>query len=53
MEGDFMDIYAEYKKKILTAAEAAELVQSDDWVDYSQCCSFPTDFDRALADPKD
>ena len=50
MEGDFMDIYAEYQKKILTAAE---LVQSDDWVDYSQCCSFPTDFDRALAARKD
>ena len=38
-----MDFLNEYRKKLITAKEAAKIVKSGDWVDYSQCCSFPTD----------
>lgn len=40
-------------KKLITAEEAAKIVKSGDWIDYSQCCSFPTDLDKALAARKD
>lgn len=48
-----MDFLNEYRKKLITAKEAAKIVKSGDWVDYSQCCSFPTDLDKALAARKD
>jgi acyl-CoA hydrolase len=36
----------------ITAAEAAGLVKSGDWVDYGAALSQPDVFDRALADRK-
>ena len=48
-----MDFLNEYRKKSITAEEAAKIVKSGDWIDYSQCCSFPTDLDKALAARKD
>ena len=48
-----MDVQEEYKKKLRTAAEAVKLVQSGDWVDFSQTCSFPTLLDEALAGRRD
>jgi butyryl-CoA:acetate CoA-transferase len=44
-----MDVYNEYKKKLRTADEAVQIVQSGDWVDYSQTCTFPAALDAALA----
>ena len=44
-----MNVYEEYRKKLVTADEAVKLVKSGDWVDYSQTCSFPTLLDAALA----
>ena len=44
-----MDIRELYQSKLRTAEEAVRLVKSGDWVDYSQCLSFPTALDRALA----
>ncbi len=44
-----MDIHEEYRTKLRTAEEAVKLVKSGDWVDYSQCSSFPAALDRALA----
>lgn len=48
-----MDIYEEYRKKLVTAEEAVKLVKDGDWVDYSQTCSFPEALDEALAARKD
>lgn len=48
-----MDIYAEYTKKFVAPEEAVKVVKSGDWVDYSQCCSFPEALDTALAQRKD
>ena len=44
-----MNIYEEYKKKLVSAEEAVKIVKDGDWVDYSQCCSFPETLDAALA----
>lgn len=44
-----MNVYEEYKKKLVTAEEAVKIVKDGDWVDYSQCCSFPEALDAALA----
>lgn len=44
-----MNVYEEYKKKLVSAEEAVKIVKSGDWVDYSQTCSFPEDLDAALA----
>ena len=43
------DVREEYRKKLKTAKEAVKLVNSGDWVDYSQACSFPQLLDEALA----
>ena len=42
-----------YKEKRRTPEEAVQLVQSGDWVDYSQTCSFPAALDAALAARRD
>ena len=34
-----MNVYEEYKKKLVSAEEAVKIVKSGDWVDYSQTCS--------------
>ena len=47
-----MDIHELYQSKLRTAEEAVKLVKSGDWVDYSQCVSFPPALDRALAGRK-
>lgn len=44
-----MDVCQEYKNKLRTPEDAVQLVHSGDWVDYSQCCSYPTTLDAALA----
>lgn len=44
-----MDLQKMYREKLRSAEEAALLVQDGDWVDYSQACSYPQAFDRALA----
>lgn len=51
--GDAMDFHAEYRQKLVTAEEAVKAVKSGDWVDYSQCCSFPESLDAALARRRD
>jgi len=43
-----MNVYEEYRKKLVTADEAVKLVRDGDWVDYSQTCSFPEALDEAL-----
>lgn len=48
-----MDVYAEYEKKRCTAQAAVQLVKDGDWVDYSQCTSYPTALDKALAERRD
>lgn len=48
-----MNVYEEYQKKLVTAAEAVKLVRDGDWVDYSQTCSFPEALDEALAARRD
>lgn len=48
-----MNVYEEYKKKLVSAAEAVKIVKSGDWVDYSQTCSFPEELDAALAARRD
>ena len=48
-----MNVYEEYQKKLVTAAEAVKLVKNGDWVDYSQTCSFPEALDEALAARRD
>ena len=40
---------AEYKRKLVTADEAAKLVRSGDWVDYGFCADTPVALDAALA----
>lgn len=44
-----IDCQEEYRRKLVSAAEAALVVNSGDWVDYGLCVSMPVDFDRALA----
>lgn len=48
-----MDIASLYEEKQCTPEEAVRLVQSGDWVDYGQACSFPPDLDAALAARRD
>ena len=43
----------EYQKKLVTADEAAKLVKSGDWVEYSATINCAHDFDEALARRKD
>ena len=44
-----MDFQALYQSKLTTAAEAAKLVKSGDWVDYTWCTNHPVELDKALA----
>ena len=44
-----MDFQAMYKSKLTTAEEAAKLVKSGDWVDYTWCTNHPVALDKALA----
>jgi butyryl-CoA:acetate CoA-transferase len=39
-----------YKSKLISAADAAKLVKSGDWVDYGWCCGHAYAFDKALAE---
>jgi acyl-CoA hydrolase len=48
-----MDYRNEYKSKLLTPAQAAKLVKSGDWVDYSTSTVFPALCDEALAARRD
>jgi acyl-CoA hydrolase len=48
-----MEIASLYEEKRCTPEEAVRLVQSGDWVDYGQACSFPPDLDAALAARRD
>ena len=43
---DFTELYAQKK---MTAAQAAALVKSGDWVDYGFCAIHPRVLDEALA----
>ena len=40
-----MDFQALYQSKLTTAAEAAKLVKSGDWVDYTWCTNHPVELD--------
>ncbi len=44
-----MDYSKEYKDKLVTADEAAAVVQSGDWVDYGWCVTTTKTVDKALA----
>ncbi len=44
-----MDYREEYRKKLISAEEAARLVESDMWVDYGAMLSFPSLIDEELA----
>ena len=44
-----MEYASEYRRKLLTAEEAAAQVRSGDWVDYGMIFNTPELFDRALA----
>jgi len=44
-----MDYSKEYRDKLVTADEAAAVVQSGDWVDYGWCVTTTKTVDRALA----
>src|SRR5665647_1704055 len=48
-----MNYAAEYKKKLITADQAAKLVKSGDWVQYGEFMQQPRDCDAALAKRKD
>ncbi|MCR4717405.1 MAG: butyryl-CoA:acetate CoA-transferase [Lachnospiraceae bacterium] len=43
----------EYKKKLVSAEEAASLVKSGDWIDYTSTLGKPVLLDRALAKRRD
>lgn len=43
-----MDYQALYNSKLTTAAEAAKVVKSGDWVDYGWCTGTPVELDKAL-----
>ena len=43
-----IDVYEEYRKKLVTPQEAVKLVKDGDWVDYSQTCSFPEALDETI-----
>ncbi len=44
-----VDINQEYARKLISAQEAAQLVKSGDWLDYSLSCGQPVEIDKALA----
>ena len=44
-----MDYEALYKGKLTTAAKAAEVVKSGDWVDYGWTATTPVAFDQEMA----
>lgn len=48
-----MKLFDIYKEKLRCPEEAVQVVQSGDWVDYSQGCSYPTLLDQALAKRRD
>jgi acyl-CoA hydrolase len=48
-----MDYSAEYKSKLITAEQAAQLVKSGDWLQYGEFIMQPKDCDAALAKRKD
>ncbi len=48
-----MSIWAEYKRKLVSASEAVKLVKSGDWVDYHFGLGSPVELDRALAERRD
>jgi Acetyl-CoA hydrolase len=48
-----MNFAEEYKKKLITAEQAAKLVKSGDWVQYGEFVQQPKDCDAALAKRKD
>mgnify|MGYP002512348383 CR=1 FL=1 len=48
-----MNYQEEYRKKLVTPEQAAAVVKSGDWVDYSCNVCFPTLLDAALAKRKD
>ncbi len=48
-----MNVYEEYKQKLVSAGEAVKLVKSGDWVDYGSNNSMPFALDAALAARKD
>lgn len=43
----------EYKRKLVSADEAAKVVKSGDWVEYGATINCPNDFDEALSKRKD
>ena len=47
-----MNVWAEYEKKLHTPEDAAAVVKSGDWVDYSMGPNFPELLDKALASRK-
>ena len=44
-----MSFAEEYQNKLVSAAEAAAVVKSGDWVDYGWCVATPQAIDEALA----
>ncbi len=44
-----MDFETLYKEKLTTAAKAAEVVKSGDWIDYGWTATTPVAFDREMA----
>lgn len=44
-----MDFSQEYKQKLISAKDAAAMVQSGDWLDYGWCNGTAYDFDKELA----
>lgn len=44
-----MDYQTLYQQKLTTAAQAAEVVKSGDWVDFGWCVTMPVALDAALA----
>ena len=44
-----MDYTQEYKQKMVTAAQAAAVIQDGDWVDYGWCATTNVAVDRELA----
>lgn len=48
-----MNYREEYKSKLRTARDAAQIVRSGDWVDFGCYQGFPSLFDEALAARRD
>jgi butyryl-CoA:acetate CoA-transferase len=45
-----MSLVDEYKKKLISAADAAKMVKSGDWVDYGWCVGHSYAVDKAIAE---